>query len=85
MTRFRTRASKTNREYTEKDTHFDGDVPPLMLDVFYDAQTSGGLLVSIAAERADELVRKLLANGALCAAVIGEVVPRREKALRVTG
>lgn len=85
VTKFRTRASKTNREYTEKDTHFDGDVPPLMLDVFYDAQTSGGLLVSIAAERADELVRKLLANGALCAAVIGEVVPRREKALRVTG
>ena len=32
---------------------------------------------------ASHQVRKLLANGALCAAVIGEIVPKRDKALWV--
>ncbi len=81
--RFHTRASKSNREYTAADTHLDGTPDPYRLDFFYDAQTSGGLLVSVPADRADELTRKLLANGALCAAAIGEVVPRRDKALWV--
>jgi selenide,water dikinase len=83
VSRFRTRASKTNREYTEAATHFDGSPDPRRLEFFYDAQTSGGLLVSVPADRAGDLTRKLLANGALCAAVIGEVVPKREKALWV--
>ena len=81
--KFRTRASVTNRSYTEADTYFDGPVNPLALEFFYDAQTSGGLLISIPADRADELIRKLLATGALCAVAIGEVVARRDKALWV--
>jgi selenide, water dikinase len=83
VTRFRTRASKSNREYTEADTQFDGTPDPLRLEFFYDAQTSGGLLISVPADRADELTRKLLANGALCAVAIGEVVTKRDKALWV--
>lgn len=83
VTQFRTRASKTNREYTEADTHFDGTPDPWRLEFFYDAQTSGGLLISVPADRADELVRRLTAAGAPVAVVIGEVVSRREKALWV--
>ena len=49
----------------------------------YDAQTSGGLLIRIPAERADELVRQLEANGALVAVPLGEIVSRRDKALWV--
>jgi selenide, water dikinase len=83
VTKFRTRASKTNREYTAADTHFDGTPDPWRLEFFYDAQTSGGLLISLPADRADELVGKLKASGALVAVVIGEVVSRRDTALWV--
>ena len=38
-----------------------------------DAQTSGGLLIAVARERADELVSRLRAGDALAAAVVGEV------------
>ena len=83
VTKFRTRAVKSNREYTLPHTHFDGTPDEHRAEFFYDPQTSGGLLIAVPADRADELVRKLLANGALCAAVIGEVVSKRDKALWV--
>ena len=38
-----------------------------------DAQTSGGLLISVPAARADALVSALLAEGAPCAAVVGRI------------
>ena len=81
--KYRTRASATNRTYTEADTYFDGPPDTYMQEFFYDAQTSGGLLISVAADKADELVRVLRSMGALAAAIIGEVVNRREKALWV--
>ncbi len=81
MMKFRTRASKSNRAYTEPHTYYDGQLDERQLEVVYDAQTSGGLLISIPAERASALVDGLLKNGALCAAVVGEIIPRRDKAL----
>jgi len=83
VTQFRTRAVKSNREYTLPHTHTDGTPDPFRLEFFYDPQTSGGLLASVPAAKADALVRDLLAAGAMCAAVIGEVVPKREHALWV--
>jgi len=38
-----------------------------------DAQTSGGLLIAVARERTDDLVRRLQDGGALAAAVVGEI------------
>lgn len=83
VTQFRTRAVKSNREYTLPHTHLDGTPDVYKMEFFYDPQTSGGLLICVPADRADELSRQLLANGALCAAVIGEVVPKRDKSLWV--
>ncbi len=81
--KFRTRAVKSNREYTLPHTHLDGTPDDFKMEFFYDPQTSGGLLIAVPADQAAELVRQLLANGALCAAIIGEVVPKRDKALWV--
>ncbi len=83
VTQFRTRAVKSNREYTLPHTHLDGTPDEYKMEFFYDPQTSGGLLIAVPADQADELVRQLLANGALCAVVVGEVVPKRDKALWV--
>jgi selenide,water dikinase len=46
------------------------DVDQLLLA---DAQTSGGLLIAVAADRTDELVERLRGGGALAAALVGEV------------
>jgi selenide,water dikinase len=63
---------KSNREYLEGRVSADGvgedDLLPL-----YDPQTSGGLLVSVPAEKAQEFVRTLKEHGA-SGAVVGEVV-----------
>ena len=58
VTKFRTRASKSNREYTEAETQLDGTPDAFRLDFFYDAQTSGGLLISVPAAKADALLKR---------------------------
>ncbi len=80
---FRTRASKTNAEYVAAGLKVEGKVDPVRLEVFHDAQTSGGLLVSIAADRAAALVDALKRRNAAAAAIIGEVQPRGEATLVV--
>jgi selenide,water dikinase len=80
---FRTRASKSNAEYVAAGLQVQGKVDPMRLEVFHDAQTSGGLLVSIAADRAPALLDALKRRNAAAAAIIGEVQPRGEAALVV--
>jgi selenide,water dikinase len=75
---FQTRASKTNREYVAEKLKTEGKPDPARLEVFYDAQTSGGLLISIAPDRVEALIASLKGRGAAAAAVIGEVRARGE-------
>jgi len=75
MKKFRTRASKTNKEYTDPHMQFERTPDPLRLEFFYDAQTSGGLLISVPAPKADDLVKRLEAARTPAVAVIGEVRP----------
>lgn len=81
LAKCRSRGSKSNREYTEPHLKIDGTPDGLKIEVFFDPQTSGGLLISLPMERLDALQRGLQSGGALAMAVIGEVVPRREVAL----
>jgi selenide,water dikinase len=78
---FRTRASKTNAEYVAGGLSLEGKVDPLRLEIFYDAQTSGGLLISVTAEKTEELLAALKVRGASVATVIGEVRERGKSAL----
>jgi selenide,water dikinase len=78
-----TRASKTNREYVEPGLRVEGKADPVRLEFVFDAQTSGGLLISVPPERADVLVQKAREGGAASACVIGEVAERRDAALVV--
>lgn len=83
VARFRTRASRTNREYTEAHTQFESTPDPRRLEFFYDAQTSGGLLICVPTAKADELVKRLKDAHTPAAAVIGEVRVRTGKHLVV--
>lgn len=74
--RYHTRASKSNREFVQARLHVDPQADPLRVEFLFDAQTSGGLLIAIAADRAGTLVEELKNRGAAAAAVIGRVIER---------
>ncbi len=74
----RTRASATNRRFAEATMSIEGEVDPLQLEFVFDAQTSGGLLISVAAERADELIQRCKNGGVAAAGAIGVVEPQRD-------
>ena len=48
--------------------------PEWMLDVLFDPQTAGGLLISLPSELADKLVEKMHQEGLAEAAIVGEIV-----------
>jgi selenide,water dikinase len=78
---FVTRASGTNAAYVQPFLRIDGKPDPVRLEFFYDAQTSGGLLISVAADKAEALVEDLCKRGAASACIIGEVIAKEEPAL----
>lgn len=80
---FLTRASATNALYVAPSMRIEGKPDPVRLEFFYDAQTSGGLLISVAADRAEELVENARKRGAEAACIIGEVREREDVALIV--
>ena len=49
-------------------------LPPEMVDLCYDAQTSGGLLIAIAQEKAAELLKALHDRGLSAATMIGKIL-----------
>jgi selenide,water dikinase len=78
---FVTRASATNAGYVSPSLRVDGRPDAVRLEFFYDAQTSGGLLISVPADRTEALVAAAHARGATSACVVGEVAERGEAAL----
>jgi selenide,water dikinase len=75
------RASVTNAAYVQPFLRIEGKPDPVRLEFFYDAQTSGGLLISVSADKAEALVEDLRKRGATSACIIGEVLPRQDAAL----
>ncbi len=67
-----------NREFRESMIDFAASVDRLIQDILFDPQTSGGLLICVENESADDMVKNLKINGINDAAVIGEVLPRPE-------
>ncbi len=72
-----------NREFVSPCVEFAGGVPEEFRNLLYDPQTSGGLLVSIAADSVDA-ARAVLAQQGVDARVIGSVIPRRSPLIRVS-
>jgi selenide,water dikinase len=85
VVRHQTRASKSNREYVEPVLRFEGPVDAFRREFLFDAQTSGGLLISVPGERSEKLVNELKNQATLSAVIVGDVLPRGESALLVTG
>jgi selenide,water dikinase len=58
-----------------------GSVDELLVRVLGEAQTSGGLLISVPADRTDALVAQLKERGTWCAYVVGDVAPKRDRSI----
>lgn len=80
-----TRASASNRAFAEPTTRFTGNPDPLQLEFAFDAQTSGGLLISVSAERAEELVTRARDAGAEATCIVGEVLDKQDVAVILRG
>jgi selenide,water dikinase len=65
--------TRRNMEDAQSITTWAADVSTVEQALLCDAQTSGGLLISIAANRADELLAALRAANTPAAAIIGDV------------
>lgn len=63
-----------NRDYRMFMVDFASTVDRVLQDVLFDPQTSGGLLICVAPEAAEDLLRALKAAGIHEAAIVGEVL-----------
>ncbi len=70
-----TRAAKTARDYLGPRLEIAPGLEETVVDILANAETSGGLLISVGADRCDALVAELKRRGALVAAEVGTVAP----------
>jgi selenide,water dikinase len=73
----KTRGDKTNRVFLKGRYETAAGVEPVLEDLCFDPQTSGGLLLVVAPDRAEALVDALVSAGTPSSSLIGEVLPRR--------
>ncbi len=76
--------SKLSKKYLKDAITVDSRVEEEFLDVLFDAQTSGGLLISLPKGKVEILCTKLKERGVMVASVIGEVCERRGVSIVVT-
>ncbi|MCI5648488.1 MAG: selenide, water dikinase SelD [Fusicatenibacter sp.] len=78
-----TAAAQKNRNHVGDQVQFE-DSDFVMEEILFDPQTSGGLLVSVKQEDANEIVQKMRAQQ-IPAQVVGYITEKQEKAILVKG
>lgn len=72
-----------NRDFRLFMVDFASSVDRMLQDVLFDPQTSGGLLICVAPERAADLLKALKAKGIRDAAIVGEVLAEPKERILV--
>lgn len=72
-----------NREFRQQMIAWDKTVPRALGDIFFDPQTSGGLLISVNRAQAKALATALKEGGDHEAAIIGEVIAGQDEMIQV--
>jgi len=72
-----------NRQFFSCRVEADPGLTPLLMDVLYDPQTSGGLLISLPPSEAEKLVQELKKEERIDASVVGEVVEEPQGKIRI--
>jgi len=68
--------TRRNLEFHRNAIEKNSNINDEALDILFDAQTSGGLLISVPSDRCDTLLQNLHKNGIEAAAVIGKIVDK---------
>ncbi len=76
--------SRNNHRYLAGFVEWDDDVAHAPQMIMCDAQTSGGLLISVPPERVDRLLAELSKAGVKTAATIGTITPAPQGRIRVS-
>jgi selenide,water dikinase len=71
-----------NKEYISKHVEME-NIDVSIEDILYDPQTSGGLLISVREELAEELIKDIKLNGGIEAKIIGSVKNKSKKYITV--
>ena len=70
-----TGTNRSIRQLVESTMRFDRDLPDWYREIIMDPQTSGGLLVSVGEQQANEVVAALRGAGVSAASIVGQVTP----------
>jgi selenide,water dikinase len=77
-----TKGDRVNREYVGGDLRIDLSITKEVINLLYDPQTAGGMLISITSDRAEAMLAKLRETYAQ-AAIIGRVIEYGGRSLEV--
>ena len=72
-----------NRQFREKQIEIGPDCPDWLVDILFDPQTAGGLLIALPEAAAEGLLRKMHAAGIAEASIVGEVTAAPAGKIRV--
>ena len=78
-----TAVAQQNRNHVGRHVKFDEDISFAMQEVMFDPQSSGGLLIVLPADQADDLLRDIKELG-VPAAIVGEMMEPSGKEIYVT-
>jgi selenide,water dikinase len=73
----------SNRDFFSCRVDAHPDVPALLMDLLYDPQTSGGLLISLSSNDAERLLEALKKEENIDSSIVGEVVGEPRGRIRV--
>jgi selenide,water dikinase len=77
-----TSGNKTNRQYVGEDVRIKDSVDENLVKLLFDPQTAGGMLISVASDRSQELLKRLQEQYPF-AGIVGRVVNKSEHAINV--
>ncbi len=76
-------ANERNSSFVENEVEFADHLKTAQQAILYDAQTSGGLLMAVPADRATAVLNDLHASGVSAATAIGHITPLGSKRISV--
>ena len=74
----KTRASASNRSFAAPNLRIEASADKELTEFAFDAQTSGGLLISVTEDRAGELIERAQSGGASASCIVGYVQPQED-------
>jgi selenide,water dikinase len=80
---FLTGGCRRNRAYLSDKVAIAPSVPEGLLEIAFDPQTSGGLLIALPQDRAPALVDRLRSHGVSAAAIVGHAAARQDVSVRL--